>query len=274
MVVKTPLRYPGGKSRALKTLLPIIPKQFSEYREPFMGGCSVFLAVKQHNTNKKYWLNDLNTSLHNFWRTLRDAPSLLIHEIQQIKNNEKDGRTLYAKLVSETPLTSFDDAVRFFVLNRITFSGVTECGGYSQEAFEKRFTQSSIDRLVSVAPLLIETNITNVDYEAVVNAEGDSVFLFLDPPYLSAEKSKPYGKKGSLHTNFDHERFAGVVKDCKHRWMITYDDCPKIRELFDFASIIDWRLQYGMNNFGQTSADIGHELLITNYGEDVPCLKS
>jgi len=51
--VKSPLRYPGGKSRALKHILPIIPK-FDEFREPFLGGGSVFLALKQKYPNKKY----------------------------------------------------------------------------------------------------------------------------------------------------------------------------------------------------------------------------
>ncbi|MFM7571570.1 MAG: hypothetical protein ACKO4S_00290 [Snowella sp.] len=55
------------------------------------------------------------------------------------------------------------------------------------------------------------------------------------------------------------------MKNCHHRWLITYDDYPEIRALFDFANISEWTLQYGMNNYKQTSAAKGQELFIKNY---------
>ena len=60
--IKSPLRYPGGKSRAIKQILPQIPVNIREYREPFFGGGSVFFAVKQlfGQQIKTYWINDLN----------------------------------------------------------------------------------------------------------------------------------------------------------------------------------------------------------------------
>ncbi len=68
-MITTPLRYPGGKARAVKILVPLIP-EFREYREPFVGGASVFLALRQMYPDKKsktYWINDLNTDLYHFW---------------------------------------------------------------------------------------------------------------------------------------------------------------------------------------------------------------
>ena len=85
------------------------------------------------------------------------------------------------------------------------------------------------------------------------------------PPYLAATKSKLYGRKGSFHTSFDHERFAENMKKCHHKWLITYDDSTEIRALFNFANITEWTLQYGMNNYKQTSAAKGQELFIKNY---------
>ena len=58
---------------------------------------------------------------------------------------------------------------------------------------------------------------------------------------------------------------AENMKKCPHRWLITYDDSPKIRELFAFAKIVEWQLQYGMNNYKQGKAAKGHELFIKNY---------
>jgi DNA adenine methylase len=55
------------------------------------------------------------------------------------------------------------------------------------------------------------------------------------------------------------------MRQCSAKWLITYDDCPEIRKLFDFAHIIEWNLQYGMNNYKQGAAALGRELMIKNY---------
>jgi DNA adenine methylase len=177
----------------------------------------------------------------------------------------KSGSALHKQLVAERPRSLIDRAVRFFVLNRITFSGTIEAGGFSQSAFEKRFTQSAIDRLTPVASLLSTTKFSNEDYEGALLNPGENVVVFLDPPYISATKSRLYGKQGILHTTFDHERFASLVKRSKHKWMITYDDSDEVRTLFSFGNFHEWTLQYGMNNFRQATAAAGKELIITNF---------
>ncbi|MCI0555663.1 MAG: DNA adenine methylase, partial [Anaerolineae bacterium] len=102
-------------------------------------------------------------------------------------------------------------------------------------------------------------------------ADGDKkVFTFFDPPYFKATKSRLYGKNGVLHTGFNHDEFADEMKKCKHSWLITYDDSPKIRANFSFAKIYEWELQYGMNNYKQGKAEKGSELFISNY--DLPKL--
>jgi DNA adenine methylase len=55
------------------------------------------------------------------------------------------------------------------------------------------------------------------------------------------------------------------MRECPHKWLITYDDSQEIRELFSFANITEWTLQYGMNNYKQEYAAQGQELLIQNY---------
>lgn len=263
-MITTPLRYPGGKAKAIKKIIPLVPR-FSEFREPFLGGASVYIALKQLYPSHKFWINDLNNDLYHFWLELQSNPSRLIKGIQKVKDTEKDGRFLHKNLAENKPKSSLEKAIRFFVLNRITFSGTIESGGYSQGAFDARFTQSSIDRLQAVSSILDNTLITNLDYEEVINKKGEDVFIFLDPPYLSATGSRLYGKNGNLHTGFDHKRFAEVMKNTKHKWMITYDDCLEVRKLFSFANIISWEFQYGMNNYKQQTAAKGKELIITNY---------
>ena len=271
VTVKSPLRYPGGKSKALKQILPLVP-YFEEMREPMVGGGSVFLSLKQLFPNQKFWVNDLNKDLYFFWKNSKEEVERLTAYIQKIKDSTEDGRKLFLDLT--TPNKDFNDfekAVRFFILNRITFSGTADSGGFSKQAFAKRFTDSSIERIKEIKPLLKNTKITNDDYEEILHAPGEDVFIFLDPPYLSKTKSRLYGKNGELHTSFDHERFAQNMRKCKHKWLITYDNSPEVIKLFSFANIYEWELQYGMNNYKQKSAAIGKELFISNY--EIPSLK-
>jgi DNA adenine methylase len=267
-MIKSSLRYPGGKSKAISQIAEYLPDRFSEFREPFVGGGSVFIYLKQKFPHLKIWINDLNRELFLFWKSTQSHLPQLVEEIRRVKDKYTNGKLLFQEFTSvdTNNLSDFDRAVRFFILNRITFSGTVESGGFSEQAFHKRFTYSSIDRLEKLEKIVTtDIKITNLDYEELLHADGKDVFIFLDPPYFAATKSKLYGKDGDLHTSFDHERFAELVRECRHRWLITYDNSPKIRENFQDCNIFEWELQYGMNNYKQSNAAKGKELFITNY---------
>jgi len=266
-MIKSPLRYPGGKSRAIQRIKSLLPKGFEEYREPFVGGGSLFIYLRQVYPKLKIWINDLNTELYFFWKYAQLDSQRLAKEILKIKHARTNGKELFDELVSinSESLSEFERAIRFFILNRITFSGVVEAGGYSQLAFVQRFTESSIKRVAKLGIILEGIKITNLDYRELIAEGGREVFTFLDPPYFKTTKSKLYGKDGILHKSFDHDEFARQMKKCNHSWLITYDDSPEIRENFKFASIYNWELQYGMNNYKQGRADKGSELFISNY---------
>ncbi|MEP7136094.1 MAG: DNA adenine methylase [Chloroflexota bacterium] len=271
-MTKSPLRYPGGKSRAIEQMKHLLPTKIEEYREPFVGGGSFFIYLKQKLPDLKIWINDLNPELYYFWKHAQIDSEKLAREVTKVKKERSNGQKLFDELVKVDvkSLTDSERAVRFFVLNRITFSGVVESGGYSQLAFEGRFTDSSIERVAKLGQLLEGIKITHLDYRELLAKGSKGVFTFLDPPYFKATKSKLYGKNGILHTGFNHIEFAQAMKKCKHSWLITYDDSPEIRENFVFAKIYEWELQYGMNNYKKNKAEKGKELFIANY--DLPKL--
>jgi DNA adenine methylase len=265
-MIKSPLRYPGGKSKAVKIIAPLIESTFSEFREPFLGGGSVFLFLKQNYPERSYWINDLYYELYCFWNECQENLSQVISQISHWRDSYMNGKELHSFLTNNiSTFNSLQKASAFFVLNRITFSGTSESGGFSQQAFEKRFTQSSIFRLQNLQYVLNDTRITNLDYKDVVTTEGNNVFIFLDPPYFSSTKSALYGKNGNMHKFFDHEEFAHVMRHCPHNWLITYDDSEYIRSLFSFANLVSWDLNYGMRNVNQQGNNIGKELFISNY---------
>ena len=261
--VKTALRYPGGKSRAIKQIIPLIPDDFAEYREPFLGGGSVFIAEKQKNSRAIYKINDLNFDVYCFWSCLKENPKSLISIVREIKEHFTDGRALHRHLAKSQPSGVLGRAVRYYLLNRISYSGTADSGGYSQEAFEKRFTSSKIEGLNGLSELLNNVVITHQTYDELLFARGEDVFIFLDPPYWNARNSSLYGTHGNLNRFFDHKSFAEKVRVCPHKWLITCDDSPLIRELFSFANVYPWKLKYsGLN---KKSAIMGKELFIANY---------
>lgn len=186
-MIKSPLRYPGGKSKAINQIAEYLPDSFSEFREPFLGGGSVFIYLKQKFPHLKFWINDLNRELFLFWKSTQSHLPQLVEEIRRVKDKYTDGKLLFEELTSvdTNKLSDFDRAVRFFILNRITFSGTVESGGFSEQAFHKRFTYSSIDRLEKLEKILTaDVKITNLDYGELLHADGKNVFIFLDPLIL------------------------------------------------------------------------------------------
>jgi DNA adenine methylase len=269
-MIKSPLRYPGGKSRAVNLISTLVPK-FDEFREPFVGGGSVYVYLKQKFPEKIFWVNDLHFPVFKFWEMCDQDVDAVIEKIHQWRNKFSNGKELHKFLRENiSGFNSLATAAAFFIFNRITFSGTTQSGGFSQQAFSGRFTESSIERLKKFGGLISETKITNLDFQEVIAEKGKNVFLFLDPPYYSATKSALYGKNGNMHKNFDHDRFANTMKNCHHKWLITYDDSECIRKLFSFARIIEWDLTYGMRNITETSNQTGKELFISNYLTKLP----
>ena len=269
-MIKSPLRYPGGKSRAVDLIATLVPA-FDEYREPFLGGGSIFLYLKQCYPFRQFWVNDLYLELYKFWEMSQSNIEAVIEQVYHWKNKFAEVKDLHKYLTLH--IAQFNDlekAAAFFIFNRITFSGTSESGGYSQQAYTGRFTESSIQRLVSFGKVIKDAKITNHDYQKLLNPDGDNVFIFLDPPYHSATKSALYGKRGTLHKGFDHYLFAEKMSACKHNWLITYDDSPYIRSLFSFAHIIPWDLTYRMRNVNSNSDQRGKELFISNYLEELP----
>ena len=74
---KTPLRYPGGKSRACKKMDPYFPdlRDYKEYHEPFIGGGSVAIHLTKKYPHLKVWVNDLHYPLATFWQQLQENGS-------------------------------------------------------------------------------------------------------------------------------------------------------------------------------------------------------
>ena len=115
--LKTPLRYPGGKSKAIKTLSVWYPKVISEYREPFIGGGSIAIDVTKSNPDTPVWINDLYVPLYNFWVQLRDRGQDLSESNREqkekmLESGTKDEKDQFARNLFNTykaEIDTYDD---------------------------------------------------------------------------------------------------------------------------------------------------------------------
>ena len=252
---KSPLRYPGGKTRACKKLDSILNenfniKQFNTVVSPFFGGGS-FEFYLQNNYNFNIIANDKFIPLANFWHICQIKNKTLCEELNKYINKitKKEFIELRKKIMIEPD--KFKQAVYYFIINRCSFSGSTLSGGFSLEASKKRFTKSSIDRVSKLN--LLNFKIDNKDFETFLNKhDKDTNIIFLDPPYYLKKKSVLYGNNGDMHEHFDHEKLFTIISK-KKNWIMTYNNCPYITNLYKNYKIIETSWSYCMNKSKKSS---------------------
>jgi len=259
--MKTPLRYPGGKSRAVKTLMEFLPQDCGDVCSPFLGGGSFELALAEKGI--KVYGYDIFKPLVWFWKALLQDPNKLAdyadvyrtgpHDFEykkQIVSAMALTKEDFIRLRSELRLSleknedfSFENAAKFYAINRSSFSGATFSGGFSKRASYARFTDSSIDRIRNFKEfnLIVE----HAPFWKSIPKHSDK-FLYLDPPYmLGKNKDKLYGNKGDTHQDFDHQLLCDLLKK-RNNWLLSYNDCEVIRELYKDFEIVEANWAYGM----------------------------
>lgn len=264
------MRYPGGKSKYVRFLLSKMPKPalINEYREPMVGGGNLFLAIRALYPQIPVWINDIDEDLVSFWLSLRDQPQQLVAQVLRLKETfQNNGRGLYEHLLEQDPQDGLERAAAFFVLNRISYSGLGRAGGYSEYAFRQRLTDSAVRYLYRVSPLLRGVKITCGDYETALEGVRWRGFVYLDPPYFGNKRSKLYGRGGKHHAEFDHQRLAGAAKRTAAFVMISYDEHEWVEEAYNGWNIEVWEPKYSMANGGAKRTETKRELLLRNYGD-------
>lgn len=268
--LKTPLRYPGGKSRVAKMLIEKFPSDIKEFREPFIGGASVALLFSQKYPEIPVWVNDKYEYLYQFWVALQkhgDALSETLVAIKEDNSDEDKARELFRSAKEEiSEADPFRQAVLFWVLNKCSYSGLTENSSFSPTASRQNFTVRGANHLKNVSEVIKNWRITNLDYSEVMSAPGKDTFIFLDPPYKI--DTFLYGTNAEMHKNFNHQSFIDDCKDCKHEWLVTYNVDDELKEAYQEFNIEEFRITYGMKH--RADNKLKTELLVTNFNEYSP----
>lgn len=235
-VQKSPLRYPGGKSRAVETVLKLIPESETKLVSPFMGGGSIELACA--SKGMKVFAYDIFEPLVTFWNELLKDPKKLVKEIRKhYPLSKEEFYKLQKKILEMKNPTQL--GASFFILNRSSFSGSTLSGGMSPD--HPRFTESSIQRLLDFN--IKNISVSTLDFKKAL-VKHQNILAYCDPPYLI--KNTLYGNKGDTHRGFDHQGLFEILKNRK-KWILSYNDSPEIREMYKGFKIISPQWKYGMS---------------------------
>lgn len=209
------LRWAGGKNWLIKSLDKFIPKEFNNYYEPFIGGCSVFLSIKPQN---KIFLSDLNADLINCYTQVRDSTDVLIERLEHYQNDE----AFYYKTRSTVFTDPVDRAAQFIFLNKTCFNGIYRVNKLGQfnvpYGFRKNIDLADSKRIYFVRDALRSAEINVSDFEPALQNIGKNDLVFLDPPYTIA-----HNKNGFIEYNQhifswkDQIRLAEIIKEIQNR---------------------------------------------------------
>jgi len=276
--LKTPLRWPGGKSRACTKMDQYFPdlRNYEEFREPFLGGGSVAIHITKKYPTIKIWVNDLYEPLVNFWQQLQmfgnEMKDILV-DLKSSHSTPDKARTLFsdAKIaVNDLHQSNLERAAAFYVVNKCSFSGLTEISSFSQQASVGNFSLRGIEKLPEYSKLIEKWRITNYSYDYLLDGNMGA-FVYLDPPYDI--KDNLYGNKGSMHKGFDHDKFAVDCDACYMHQLISYNSDQLVKDRFtgEKWKTGEFDLTYTMRSVGEYMREQKDrkELLLFNYNKDL-----
>jgi len=280
--LRSPLRYPGGKTRVARLFTPYFPEH-TEYREIFAGGAAIFLHKPLAG---KSWLNDLHPGLYAFYVAIRDHFDAFADLCRRQDGNRRDLFNYWA-FERRDLMTAHDAdhlverAAQFYYLNRTVWGGrvVFDPARTSRLYFSNPrgwdHLEKKLAHLEQVSRKLRRVRLTCHDYERCLGRAGADTFLYADPPYYRESAGHPTDKLYDKSFDVDcHRRLAEALADTPAKVMVSYDDCPEVRRLYKGWALVplEWTYcgRYAVTKEAKAAGRkekkvTGRELLILNY---------
>jgi DNA adenine methylase len=154
--------------------------------------------------------------------------------------------------------------VAFYIVNKCSFSGLTESSSFSAQASNSNFSLRGIQKLPEYSALISNWRITNYSYDYLMDGDKGA-FMYLDPPYDI--KDNLYGHKGSMHKGFDHDKFAADCDTNNMDQLISYNSDQLVKDRFKNWNAAEFDLTYTMRSVGEYMREQKQrkELLLFNY---------
>lgn len=238
--MRSPFRYPGAKSRLLKTFRPLLDAMIQgkeAFHEPFVGGGSVGLYVASEYPLLPLYFNDLDPWMSAFWAVLADGTDSDIAELLSLVRR-RPTIDLFTELRGREPDGVVEQAYYAVFFNRTTFSGILDAGpigGLQQKSkwsVDCRYNVEQLTTSIRSLTQLLRGRLTAdrgnaIDYIREYCSAG--TLLYVDPPYVE--------KGNELYpvsmTPEEHEELASVLRETKASWILSYDYCETVQRLYD-----------------------------------------
>ena len=209
------LRWAGGKRWLIKHLPGLLPKQFNDYHEPFLGGASIFLYLKSCNLIQNHsFLSDFNSDLINVYKQLQNNSQEIINLLKTYKNE----RDFYYSIRAVRPQNEIEKAAIFIYLNRTSYNGIYRVNrdGLYNVPFGYRNGKNLLDcsNFSRISDLLSQ-NVTfqASDFEIVRENIKPYDLVFLDPPYTVAHENNGFIQYNQQIFSWDDQkRLADLLK--------------------------------------------------------------
>lgn len=292
--MKTPIRYAGGKSKAIKIITPFVDN-IEKIVSPFMGGGS--LEVHWASMGKEVIGYDLFDVLVNFWNVLLNNKSELVDRLKQIEptgeeynrikeilmkwdNTQemlKDWKTEHYKRDEIITLDSVT-AAAYYYFNHNTSYGPGYLGWGSSVYLQPKKWNDMIEKISKFD--LPTLSVRQSSFENVIPNHNND-FLYLDPPYYLQKDSDnkmftgiyPMRNIPVHHDGFNHELLRDLLKKHKGGFVLSYNNCETIREYYKEFELYYPTWNYSMGNgekrigknrieAGITNSKDSHEILI------------
>ena len=256
---KSLINWVGGKRLLRKTIEPLIPKDIISYIEPFGGGGWILFYKDKWADLEIY--NDLDSRLVNLFRIVKYHPNAFKEEYKYLLGS----REMFFQFMNGTFITDIQKAVQFYFIITRSFGGKGGTFGTVKKSTGGACKSQAnvMDKIDAIHKRLDKVMIENRDFEKLIKQyDHKDAFFYCDPPYTSG-----CGYDVTTTEGFDHERLKDTLKNIEGRLLLSYDDSPKVRELYKGFEMIEVERQNGINN--RQGADRQNktykELLIANY---------
>jgi len=264
-----PLRYRGGKSLLVGFIVEQLPDKVDRVISPFFGGGSVEIAIARE-LNIPVIGFDIFDMLVNYWQVQIQTPEKLFSLLPEKVDRpgyfavldkllqERDDKNLYA--------AKEELAADFWINHNLSFGPDSFSHYPSEERFETK-------RYAALTHKVRDFHVRNIEvhrdsFEQVL-PEFPEDFLYVDPPYYVDGKTTycalyPNVHEPYFHAGFNHALLAELLHAVKGEFILSYNDCPFVREAYRDFTFIEVPIKYGLNTIKGKSKDM-HELLIKNY---------
>ena len=217
----------GGKKLLRNKILDEFPDKgiFNRYIEVFGGAGWVLFSSDRHAKMEIY--NDVNSDLVNLFRCAKYHPDALQKELEFILMSREEFFSAKEQ-IKYKGLTDIQRAAKFYIVIKESFGSDLHSFGLRPKNME-----NAVEYILKVSKRLKMVVIENRDFECILKTydKKDALF-YLDPPYYETEKY--YTEKFMPE---DHIRLKSALKKIKGRFLLSYNDCEYIRELYEISKI-------------------------------------